>query len=191
MQAKQGRAVFGVDMKIVGEDGQELPRDGKASGELMVRGPVDHRRTTSRAKAATRCVRRRLVPDRRRRDDRRRRLHADHRPQQGRDQVGRRMDRLDRPREHRDGASRGGDGRLHRRRAPEVGRAPAAGGGEEARRRGDARRAAARSTRARSPSGGRPTTSVVRRCDPARRDRQDAEEQAARAVRQTTSCRTA
>jgi fatty-acyl-CoA synthase len=39
VQAKQGRAVFGVDMKIVGEEGQELPRDGKASGELMVRGP--------------------------------------------------------------------------------------------------------------------------------------------------------
>ena len=39
VQAKQGRAVFGVDMKIVGEDGNELPRDGKASGELLVRGP--------------------------------------------------------------------------------------------------------------------------------------------------------
>jgi len=39
VQAKQGRAVFGVDMKIVGDDGKELPRDGKASGELMVRGP--------------------------------------------------------------------------------------------------------------------------------------------------------
>ena len=39
VQAKQGRAVFGVDMKIVGEDGTELPHDGKASGELMVRGP--------------------------------------------------------------------------------------------------------------------------------------------------------
>jgi fatty-acyl-CoA synthase len=39
VQAKQGRALFGVDLKIVGEDGQELPRDGKASGELMVRGP--------------------------------------------------------------------------------------------------------------------------------------------------------
>ena len=32
VQAKQGRAVFGVDMKIVGEDGRELPHDGKASG---------------------------------------------------------------------------------------------------------------------------------------------------------------
>jgi 3-(methylthio)propionyl---CoA ligase len=39
IQAKQGRAVFGVDMKIVSEDGAELPRDGKASGELLVRGP--------------------------------------------------------------------------------------------------------------------------------------------------------
>jgi 3-(methylthio)propionyl---CoA ligase len=39
IQAKQGRAVFGVDMKIVGEDMQPLPHDGKAAGELMVRGP--------------------------------------------------------------------------------------------------------------------------------------------------------
>ena len=39
IQAKQGRGVFGIDMKIVGEDGTELPWDGKASGELMVRGP--------------------------------------------------------------------------------------------------------------------------------------------------------
>jgi 3-(methylthio)propionyl---CoA ligase len=39
VQSKQGRAVFGVDMKIVGEDGNELPHDGKTSGELLVRGP--------------------------------------------------------------------------------------------------------------------------------------------------------
>jgi len=38
IQAKQGRGVFGIDMKIVGEDGQELPWDGQASGELLVRG---------------------------------------------------------------------------------------------------------------------------------------------------------
>jgi fatty-acyl-CoA synthase len=36
---KQGRAVYGVDMKIVDEDGQELPWDGKAYGDLLVRGP--------------------------------------------------------------------------------------------------------------------------------------------------------
>ena len=39
IQLKQGRAVFGVDMKIVGADGAELPWDGRRSGELMVRGP--------------------------------------------------------------------------------------------------------------------------------------------------------
>ncbi len=39
VQGKQGRAVFGVDMKVVGEDGRELPRDGASAGELMVRGP--------------------------------------------------------------------------------------------------------------------------------------------------------
>ncbi|RMX15918.1 fatty-acid--CoA ligase [Vandammella animalimorsus] len=36
---KQGRAVFGVDMKIVNEKGQELPWDGKTYGDLLVRGP--------------------------------------------------------------------------------------------------------------------------------------------------------
>ncbi|HSV82873.1 MAG TPA: 3-(methylthio)propionyl-CoA ligase [Ramlibacter sp.] len=39
LQAKQGRAVYGVDLKIVDDDGAELPWDGKVSGELMVRGP--------------------------------------------------------------------------------------------------------------------------------------------------------
>ena len=36
---KQGRAVFGVDMKIVDPEGVELPRDGEVSGDLLVRGP--------------------------------------------------------------------------------------------------------------------------------------------------------
>jgi len=39
LQNKQGRALYGVDMRIVGEDGQELPWDGKAFGDLQVRGP--------------------------------------------------------------------------------------------------------------------------------------------------------
>src|SRR5256885_611283 len=36
LQNKQGRAIFGVDMRIVGEDGSELPNDGKAFGDLQV-----------------------------------------------------------------------------------------------------------------------------------------------------------
>ena len=39
IKAKQGRAVFGIDMKIVDPMGSELPWDGKASGDLLVRGP--------------------------------------------------------------------------------------------------------------------------------------------------------
>ncbi|MBI1397525.1 MAG: long-chain-fatty-acid--CoA ligase [Betaproteobacteria bacterium] len=39
LQNKQGRAIFGVDMKIVDDQGNELPRDGKAFGDLLVRGP--------------------------------------------------------------------------------------------------------------------------------------------------------
>ena len=39
VQAKQGRAIFGVDLKIIDPDGKELPMDGKASGELLVKGP--------------------------------------------------------------------------------------------------------------------------------------------------------
>jgi len=39
IRAKQGRAPFGVDMRIVDEAGRELPWDGASSGELQVRGP--------------------------------------------------------------------------------------------------------------------------------------------------------
>ena len=40
VRGKQGRALFGVEMKIVDADGKALPRDGKARGELLVRGPA-------------------------------------------------------------------------------------------------------------------------------------------------------
>jgi fatty-acyl-CoA synthase len=36
---KQGRAIYGVDMKIVDGQGRDLPHDGKAAGDLLVRGP--------------------------------------------------------------------------------------------------------------------------------------------------------
>ena len=39
IRLKQGRAVYGVDMKIVGEDGKEIVWDGKAYGDLHVKGP--------------------------------------------------------------------------------------------------------------------------------------------------------
>lgn len=39
VQAKQGRAIYGVSLKIVDDAGRELPHDGKAFGDLLVKGP--------------------------------------------------------------------------------------------------------------------------------------------------------
>jgi 3-(methylthio)propionyl---CoA ligase len=39
VRIKQGRGIYGVDMKIVDEQGDELPWDGKAYGDLLVKGP--------------------------------------------------------------------------------------------------------------------------------------------------------
>ncbi|MCZ8251280.1 MAG: 3-(methylthio)propionyl-CoA ligase [Hylemonella sp.] len=39
IRLKQGRAIYGVDMKIVDAAGTELPWDGKTYGDLLVRGP--------------------------------------------------------------------------------------------------------------------------------------------------------
>ena len=38
LKAKQGRRVFGAELKIVDEDGNRMPHDGVAQGELFVRG---------------------------------------------------------------------------------------------------------------------------------------------------------
>ncbi|MGB3351290.1 MAG: long-chain-fatty-acid--CoA ligase [Mycobacterium sp.] len=39
IKLKQGRGVWGVELKIVDDDGNRLPWDGKAFGEVWVRGP--------------------------------------------------------------------------------------------------------------------------------------------------------
>ncbi len=38
VQVKQGRQVFGIELKLVGRDGRDLPHDGVSVGELKVRG---------------------------------------------------------------------------------------------------------------------------------------------------------
>ncbi len=40
LKSTQGRAVYLVEMKLADEDGNRLPHDGKATGELFVRGPT-------------------------------------------------------------------------------------------------------------------------------------------------------
>jgi len=39
VRLKQGRAIFGVDLKVVDAAGHELPWDGRSSGDLLVKGP--------------------------------------------------------------------------------------------------------------------------------------------------------
>jgi fatty-acyl-CoA synthase len=39
LRSKQGRSVFGIELKITDDENRELPRDGKAFGALKVRGP--------------------------------------------------------------------------------------------------------------------------------------------------------
>ena len=129
----------------------------RRSGDLLVRGPWIVKRLFQ-GRGQSQFARGWLVPDRRCRHHRRRRLHADHRPLEGRDQVGRRMD------QHRSisrtppWATRRGRGRGDRLRASQVGRAAADDRGASRRRgrrtKGDARS----SSRARSPSGGCRTT---------------------------------
>jgi acyl-CoA synthetase (AMP-forming)/AMP-acid ligase II len=36
---KQGRTIYGAEVRIVDDDGRELPRDGRSVGEIQVRGP--------------------------------------------------------------------------------------------------------------------------------------------------------
>jgi fatty-acyl-CoA synthase len=38
LQVKQGRTVYGVEVRVVDESGHELPRDGSSVGEVQVRG---------------------------------------------------------------------------------------------------------------------------------------------------------
>ncbi len=57
LQNKQGRAIYGVDMKIVDDAGKDLPWDGKAFGDLLVRGPVDLQGILQGGGPAIRCAR--------------------------------------------------------------------------------------------------------------------------------------
>ena len=39
IRMKQGRCIFGIEMKIIDSEGRELPHDGKSAGDLLVKGP--------------------------------------------------------------------------------------------------------------------------------------------------------
>ena len=114
-----------MDIRIIGGDGcraalgrQERRRDPGAR-------TVHRRRVPRRDARPGEVLRRRLAAHGRRRDDRPPWLRAHHRPREGLDQVGRRVDQLGRHGEPADGASGGAGGRGDRDRGCEVGRAAA------------------------------------------------------------------
>ena len=126
VQYKQGRALFGVDMKITDDDGQGIAvgwrRLWRSAGAWAMGGSrlLPERRGRS---ADQRLRWQSMVSHRGCIEHRQRRLHANNRSQQGCDQVRRRMDQLDRARKHCRVASGCPDGGVHCGGAPEVGRA--------------------------------------------------------------------
>tara|TARA_B100000287_G_C20667804_1_gene792315 strand:+ start:406 stop:2019 length:1614 start_codon:yes stop_codon:yes gene_type:complete len=44
LQTKQGKPVYGVELKIVDDEGKQLPEDGEAFGKLLIRGPWINKR---------------------------------------------------------------------------------------------------------------------------------------------------
>ena len=148
-RALQGRPLPWTELRLVDDDGSEVPWDGESTGEIEVRGPWIAARYFDDP-SGDREVRPWLAAHRRHRGDRRARLRADHRPLEGRDQVRRRVDLLGRARDRGDDPSRrdrGGGDRQARRalvRAPAVLRGAARGCADE--RRG-ARRAPDRTRR--------------------------------------------
>ena len=166
-RASQGRALAGVTARIVGDDGQELPRDGVAVGEIEVRGPwvtASYYKDDDPEK-----FRDGWLAHRRRRHPRPAGLHHPHRPGQGRHQVRRRVDLLGRPGEPPDGPPRRPRGRGGRDPRREVGRAPARHRrAARGRRRPTSTRCASTSPPS-SPSGSSPTPGPSSSPSPARR----------------------
>jgi fatty-acyl-CoA synthase len=87
----QGRPLFGVEVRIVGDSGLELPWDGKSVGELQARGNWVASSYYNDDTLA-REVQGGLAVHRRRGHHRRQRLRAHRRPHQGPREVGRRVD---------------------------------------------------------------------------------------------------
>ena len=107
---KQGRTIYGAEVRIVDDDGHELPRDGRSIGEIQVRGPWV---LSSYFKGAGGKV---VDDDGWFRTGDVAHMDADgfhhhHRSRQGRDQVGRRVDQFDRDREPGSRPSRRAGGR--------------------------------------------------------------------------------
>ena len=158
-RTKTGRPIPLVDIRVVDADMNDVAHDGKASGEIVVSGPVADAGLLRQSDGVRGSVARRLSAHQRYRQHDGARLPPDHRPHQGRHQDRRRVDLLAAARRHHhEGAGRQG-GRGHRRQGREVGRAarrprrPRSTRRKRRRRKTPSRRMSAASrTRARSPN---------------------------------------
>ena len=172
-----GASIGGVELRIVDDDGRAAAVGRRGGRRDRGAGPVDHRLVLRRSRRPRSSTTAGCAPATSARVDAQR-VHPDHRPRQGRHQVGRRVDLVGRAREPAHGAPRrrrGGASSACPTRSGASGRwrASCATTGRPC-RRGRAARVPRRPARARGscPSGGRSSTrcrrpasaSSTRRC---------------------------
>ena len=97
LSARQGRRMFGVDLKVIDDKGNRAPADGETSGELFVRGATIVSGYFNNPEASAKQIDdegwfgtgdvAKITPDQ---------LAADRRPHQGPGEIGRRVDQLHR-----------------------------------------------------------------------------------------------
>ena len=122
--SRPGRSMFGVELRVVDDDGQGPAARRRELGPSSDARAAVVQRYFKKDRGLRRCGQ--LVRHRRHRRHPSRQHAAPDRPGQGRDQVGRRVDQLDRARKCRRRMPGRGRGRRDRHSASEMGRAAAA-----------------------------------------------------------------
>ena len=126
IKARQGvELITSGELRVVDDDGREVPHDGSTMGEIVVRGNVVMEGYYNDPEATAHGHPRRLVPHRRRRGGPSRRLRRDSRSVQGRHHQRRREHLVGRGRGRAAAPSGGAGGRGRRRAGREVGRSAA------------------------------------------------------------------
>ncbi len=126
IKARQGvELITSGELRVVDDQGREVPADGTTPGEIIARGNVIMAGLLQRSRGDREVHGRRLVPHRRRRGRASRRLRADHRSPEGRHHQRRREHFLGRSRGDAAASRRHPGSRRRRRAAREVGRGAA------------------------------------------------------------------
>ena len=143
IKARQGvELITSGELRVVDDQGREVPADGTTPGEIIARGNVIMAGLLQRSRGDREVHGRRLVSHRRRRGRASRRLRADHRSPEGRHHQRRREHFVGRSRGDAAAPRRHPGSRRRRRAAREVGRGAARVRGVQGRPVGDGRSAA-------------------------------------------------